>query len=540
MNLNERIDIVYNKFTNFNNNSSDIPYGTKPIILQKQIWSDFNKIPTTNPLKSIQSNEEYNSIIKKYYKHPLTHINGFYAFYDENIKNIIDSNLGFNDYNFTLYAKDRFGNYTQEIPLNSKNFYLDKETGILIFPNNEYHRNISNLNPPAITCYCYIGNIGYNVSTSIQGDKGFQGNMGFQGNVGLINDLNITYTNDYNNSIIYKKNHLLFHNNSWFISNISNINSEPPSPHWNYFGNSTHGLEYKNLPNIIYSINSNENDNITFFNNINDALYSLSNNSSLHILPYEHEYNNSYNYNIDNKKNILFIKSPSILYNSISNIGLYLNNGELHIIGDDKKNCIIDIPLYVNGVSKLIIKNVTLKKTIEIIPSSTVDFSKIYIDNCIIDCNIDIISASLHINNSIIKKTLFVSETSNLYINNTTFNQYQSSSNIGIIIKNVHPLPYIIRDYSIYLNNILFKTNNESILINEDVNINLLNIFLSKCRFDSPILSINEYSIKNNTADTIIINSIGVNIFDNSIDPTINIVGYPIYQNSSLIRTVDI
>lgn len=173
LSLAQKINILYNKlignksYTKDGLSFDEEQFKSRPNVLLEDVWID--KIPVNNPLSSHITHSttgaihpSSNPIIYKYHKFPLIPVttnSQNTSFYHADVKNIIHSEYGNGGYQYQLWRKDTNGNYTIEIPFGYNSWYFDNVSGILNFVN-ELPNGISNNNPPAITCYKYIGRFG--------------------------------------------------------------------------------------------------------------------------------------------------------------------------------------------------------------------------------------------------------------------------------------------------------------------------------------------------------------------------------------------
>jgi hypothetical protein len=169
----QKINILFNKFIGNKSYTKDglsfdeEQFYGRPNVLLQDVWID--TIPQTNPLKSHITysitgavHPVSSPVIYKFHKQPLTPVtvnSGNTSFYNENVKNIIQSEYGDGSYQYQLWRKDVNGEYTIEIPFGYNSWYFDNITGVLNFVN-ELPNGVSNNNPPAITCYKYVGRFG--------------------------------------------------------------------------------------------------------------------------------------------------------------------------------------------------------------------------------------------------------------------------------------------------------------------------------------------------------------------------------------------
>jgi hypothetical protein len=169
----QKVNILFNRvignksYTNDNLTFDEEQFHGREGIFLKDIWID--NVPVVNPLVShvryplnggIYPTE--NPIIYKYHKAvlaPVTTSRTNTSFYLEGLQNIIPSEYGDGTYQYQVWRKDVNGDYTINVPFGYNSWYFDNVTGILNFVN-ELPNGISATNPPAITCYKYVGRVG--------------------------------------------------------------------------------------------------------------------------------------------------------------------------------------------------------------------------------------------------------------------------------------------------------------------------------------------------------------------------------------------
>jgi hypothetical protein len=209
----QKINILYNKiignksYTKDGLSFDEEQFTGRPNVLLEDVWID--RIPTTNPLSShitySSSGAIYpaeNPIIYKYHKFPLVPVttnSSNTSFYHADIKNIIQSEYGTGGYQCQVWRKDTNGQYTVEIPFGYNSWYFDNINGVLNFVN-EVPNGISNNNPPAITCYKYVGRFGDVNSFGGGGNAGNVDNVTIE----LNDDDEIQIVNKYKNSSFYR------------------------------------------------------------------------------------------------------------------------------------------------------------------------------------------------------------------------------------------------------------------------------------------------------------------------------------------------
>ncbi len=210
----QKINILFNKiignksYTKDGLSFDEEQFTGRPNVLLEDVWID--RIPVTNPLSSHITysvtgaiHPATDPIIYKYHKFPLVPVttnSGNTSFYHSDVKNIIQSEYGNGGYQYQVWRKDTNGQYTVEIPFGYNSWYFDNVNGVLNFVN-ELPDGISNNNPPAITCYKYIGRLG-----DINNLGGGGGNAGNVDNVTieLNDDDEIQIVNKYKNSSFYR------------------------------------------------------------------------------------------------------------------------------------------------------------------------------------------------------------------------------------------------------------------------------------------------------------------------------------------------
>lgn len=296
VNNNDRFNIAFKKYNQWISSKSktlsniDYEIFNYNTINPNNIWSEYDLIPKPNPyILDIYSNlNNYNNIFIKYNKVPLTHIQGTkYSFYHPSIKDIINESIH-PTYIPKLWAKDNhFEEYSIEIPKGYKNYFIDYESGVIIFPEQTLHpdilKNIENY-PPAITCYCYIGKRGFNDITNInKGLVGHQGFQGFQGFQGKQQDNGILYKENYINTT-YNQNEVVNHNDIIYISKNNNNNTLPPSTQWDNI--TSDNVSTYTIPNNEVFISITYTDNIfPYFENIQYFInYANTKNENLWIV----------------------------------------------------------------------------------------------------------------------------------------------------------------------------------------------------------------------------------------------------------------
>lgn len=134
-------------------------FNSRSGILASDIWTESNLIPETNPLLGGADQDTYqvgsSIIIEKRSQVVLQPVPGTNAFYHPDLKDIIPFSFGDGSYNYNLYLNDG----TTPIPLGAENWYLDPDSGVLIFMDG-FPAGVSEAAPPALTVYLYKGTKG--------------------------------------------------------------------------------------------------------------------------------------------------------------------------------------------------------------------------------------------------------------------------------------------------------------------------------------------------------------------------------------------
>ncbi len=235
----QKVNILFNRvignksYTNDNLSFDEEQFHGREGIFLKDIWVD--NVPVANPLVShvryplnggVYPTET--PILYKYHKSvmtPVTTARTNTAFYVEGLNDIVPSEYGNGTYQYEVWRKDVNGEYTINIPFGYNAWYFDNVTGILNFVN-ELPNGVSSTNPPAITCYKYVGR---------KGDPNSFGGGGLSAN--NVDNLTIEINSDSELQIKNK-----FKNSSYYSESLSN-NLEEVSNTWVI----THGLDTKKV-----------------------------------------------------------------------------------------------------------------------------------------------------------------------------------------------------------------------------------------------------------------------------------------------------
>lgn len=515
MTIEQKIELLYNKYISKTESPLFSPNKGFPFIMLQNILSD--EIPTTNPLKESEQTETL-GIIKKFYKEPLTQYTNSNIFYNDNINKIISIDWGFLDYDITLYKKDYEGNYTIPIPKGYKNYFIDKDTGILIFLDGTPY----NVKDIAITCYCYVGETGKfknYVESGYEGTKGLQGTQGYSGKL-YENSLN--YKGNWSSSILYEPYDFILHNNSAYISLSYNQNNQPPSNVWYNLTPQLSQLTI-DLPSNVYFLDATFDNTNNRYNNLTDlfANLNLGTDDIYTIYIFDGTYTIS-NQSIINKTiNIIGVTGKPIL--NTNNIGLddnanlYLHNieisGTTNVVNNSKilyDNCILNNRTGSNSL------NTYQYPTIEIRNSKMINGYML------------LNSTTLHIENSIIKNYFSINNTGHIYAINSIFYSNDSSPDyifsISLNTQNTFQSKALFKNCYFNYSDYVFSISN-NILLNSIVvdNCTFYNNTLSNNGniFDSSYVSENFVCLNKNYTNRLPnfsnVNIIPANYFENLI-----------------------
>lgn len=128
-------------------------------ILASDVWTESKLIPETNPLIVGADLDTHvvgsSTIIEKRELVELQSVAGTNAFYHPDLKDIIPFAYGDGSYNYGLFLNDG----TTPVPLGANNWYLDPDSGVLIFMDG-FPAGVSAASPPRLTVYLYKGSKG--------------------------------------------------------------------------------------------------------------------------------------------------------------------------------------------------------------------------------------------------------------------------------------------------------------------------------------------------------------------------------------------
>jgi putative effector of murein hydrolase len=128
----------------------------KTSILPTQIWAEANQIPIPAPTLT---NAQIEGVVQYFEKLSLTHIpgSGGKAFYHVSLKNSITFNFDTGGtYNYALYKSDG----TTVIPFGESDWLIDNEAGVLTFYGATLPSGVSDVLPPQVSFYKYVGALG--------------------------------------------------------------------------------------------------------------------------------------------------------------------------------------------------------------------------------------------------------------------------------------------------------------------------------------------------------------------------------------------
>jgi len=470
----------------------------------KYVWTESNLIPENNTLKDFGANYAIEGVVQKFYKEPLTYINGTeYAFYNENITDIIEHDFYNGEYIIELWVKDNNNEYTIKLPHKYKNYYIDYESGIVIFPDGIHEKMAINVNyyPPAITCYKYVGK-----KNPIVFNRGFQGYQGIQGNQGLqgynINSLALANPIVWNINSTYRTEEIVKYGNTSYIAKRTNTGKQPDieTADWQilidnsniytnsyilpqnilhiseeyivdsfpYFSSMETAFDYVDLYNKkestfnIYDNVEYDGNNIAFL--INDKNITIKSNTDKKI--------KNININAINLAEInkIFLFN-TYLQNCVINLQL---NSEIHFIGCKLENCTINsyVPFNQFYSNHIYIENSTLSDC-TISGNYCLLIDKTVCNNSTIRILNDLTSFDIRINDSIFSSTLFDFDYVNVgYENKILFNNnIFSSSNITTFDCGIKCISAIPQSKYILSNNIFIGSNCGILLLNNQFRI---------------------------------------------------------------------
>jgi hypothetical protein len=194
-------------------------------VVPEQIWIDLKSVPNgKNPLLnspvdlSTWPTGSSDPIIVKLIKKQLTWIPGTTAFYDPSdpndistVKDIISPDID-KSYSPLVYVLNTQSNrYLHNISPNEYDWVFDYETGCLVFVNGfPSFMKSPQFQPPAITCYRYLGRKSSSGNISVNLSQGATGPTGPTGLTGPTVSDSMLWRGQFSNLLGYKKNDTIY------------------------------------------------------------------------------------------------------------------------------------------------------------------------------------------------------------------------------------------------------------------------------------------------------------------------------------------
>ena len=134
----------------------------REIVYPTQIWTEGDLIPQTAP---VLSSGATSGVVQYFEKETLSHVSGSTgrAFWSPNLMDSIAFNFGDGTYNFGLYKNDG----TTQISFGDGDWLVDTSAGLLTFYGT-LPSGVSDVLPPKISFYKYIGQKGFPSTTTTQ------------------------------------------------------------------------------------------------------------------------------------------------------------------------------------------------------------------------------------------------------------------------------------------------------------------------------------------------------------------------------------